>query len=127
MKASLVWHPTRGFSRTKSAPRTARAATSPLNRRSRRPLRTAPASSTCAASTEPGNTGCYTWLSGTSMASPHVAGAAALVWSRGDVTTNRQVVDLLLRSADPIGVASVRLDTWTIHGGLNLYNALSYS
>ncbi|PYR03389.1 MAG: hypothetical protein DMG00_26465 [Acidobacteria bacterium] len=83
--------------------------------------------STCAASTEPGNTGCYTWLSGTSMASPHVAGAAALVWSRGDVTTNRQVVDLLLRSADPIGVASVRLDTWTIHGGLNLYNALSYS
>src|SRR2546427_47184 len=83
--------------------------------------------SACPVSTEPGNTGCYTWLSGTSMASPHVAGAAALVWSRGDVTTNRQVVDILLRSADPVGVASVRLDAWTIHGGLNVHNALSYS
>src|SRR5205814_6376095 len=28
--------------------------------------------------------------------------------------------------ADPKGVASVRLDTWTIHGGLNLHDALSY-
>jgi thermitase len=82
--------------------------------------------SSCVVSTDPGNTGCYTWLSGTSMATPHVAGAAALVWSRGDVTTNSQVVDILLRSADPIGVASVRLDTWTIHGGLNLHNALSF-
>ena len=82
--------------------------------------------SACPVSTTPGDIGCYTWLSGTSMASPHVAGAAALVWSRGDVTTNSQVVDILLRSADPIGVASVRLDTWTIHGGLNLYNAIGY-
>jgi thermitase len=81
--------------------------------------------SSCVPSTEPGNTGCYTWLSGTSMATPHVSGAAALVWSRPDVTTNTQVVDILLRSADPVGVASVRLDTWTIHGGLNLYNALT--
>src|SRR5262249_10797128 len=81
--------------------------------------------SNCAASTESGNTGCYTWLSGTSMASPHVAGAAALVWSRGDVTSNAQVVDILLRSADPVGVSPERFDSWTIHGGLNLYNALS--
>ena len=83
--------------------------------------------SSCVPTTEPGNTGCYTWLSGTSMASPHVAGAAALVWSRGDVTSNKQVVDILLRSADPVGVAPVRLDTWTIHGGLNLHNALTYA
>jgi hypothetical protein len=73
----------------------------------------------------PGDVGCYTWNSGTSMAAPHVAGAAALVRSRGDVTTNSQVVDILLNSADPQGVDAVRLDSWTIHGGLNLHDAVS--
>jgi len=82
--------------------------------------------SQCPVSTVPGDTGCYTWLSGTSMATPHVSGAAALVWSRPDVTSNRQVVDILLNSADPRGVDAVRLDSWTIHGGLNLHNAMSY-
>jgi thermitase len=82
--------------------------------------------SACAATNVPGDTGCYTWLSGTSMATPHVSGAAALIWSRGDVTTNSQVVDILLNSADPVGVDAVRLDSWTIHGGLNLHNAMSY-
>jgi thermitase len=81
----------------------------------------------CALTTDPGDTGCYTWLSGTSMATPHVSGGAALVWSRPDVTNNQQVVDILLGSADPAGVASARLDSWTAHGGLNLQNALSYS
>lgn len=74
----------------------------------------------------PGDTGCYTWNSGTSMATPHVAGAAALLWSRGDVTTNSQVVDILLDSADPQGVDAVRLDSWTVHGGLNVHDAVSY-
>ena len=60
------------------------------------------------------------------MATPHVAGAAALVWSRSDVTSNSQVVDILLNSADGQGVSSVRLDSWTIHGGLNLHDAIIY-
>jgi hypothetical protein len=47
--------------------------------------------------------GCYTWETGTSMATPHVSGAAALAWSRSDVTSNRQVVDILLHSADARG------------------------
>jgi len=81
--------------------------------------------SKCEEAGTPGDTGCYAWLSGTSMATPHVAGAAALIWSRGDVTSNAQVVDLLLRNADPAGVSSVRLDSWTIHGGLNLHDAMS--
>jgi subtilisin family serine protease/subtilase family serine protease len=82
--------------------------------------------STCDISSTPGQIGCYTWLSGTSMATPHVSGAAALIWSRGDVTSNQQVVDILLNSADPVGVDPVRLDSWTIHGGLNVHSALSY-
>ncbi len=80
----------------------------------------------CGSSTTPGDTGCYTWNTGTSMATPHVSGAAALVWSRSDVTSNSQVVDILLNSADGHGVAPERLDSWTIHGGLNLHDAVSY-
>jgi subtilisin family serine protease/subtilase family serine protease len=82
--------------------------------------------SVCGVSTTPGDTGCYEYLSGTSMATPHVSGAAALVWSRGDVTTNQQVVDVLLNSAEGKGVSGARLDSWTVHGGLNLHDAIVY-
>jgi subtilisin family serine protease/subtilase family serine protease len=84
-------------------------------------------STTCAASTVPGDSGCYTWLTGTSMATPFVAGAAALLWFRPDVTSNSEVLNILLNSADGQGVGGPRLDSWTIHGGLNLRSALTYS
>ena len=80
----------------------------------------------CSSSATPGDIGCYAFNTGTSMATPHVAGAAALVWSRNDVTSNNQVVDILLNSADGRGASAVRLDSWTIHGGLNLHDAISY-
>jgi thermitase len=90
-------------------------------------MSTFPISACAGATTTPGDTGCYTWNSGTSMATPHVTGAAALVWSRSDVVSNTQVVDIVLNSADPRGVDPVRLDSWTVHGGLNIHNAMSYA
>jgi subtilisin family serine protease len=60
------------------------------------------------------------------MATPHVSGAAALVWSRSGVTTNTQVADILLRSADPQGIDGVRLDSWTARGGLNIHAAVNH-
>jgi subtilisin family serine protease len=44
--------------------------------------------------------GCYGWASGTSFASPEVAGAAALVWAANPRLTARQVAGVLKRSAD---------------------------
>jgi serine protease len=44
----------------------------------------------------------YNTISGTSMASPHVAGAAALVWSANPSLSYSQVIDRLYSSADVI-------------------------
>ena len=81
----------------------------------------------CGGSTTPGDTGCYEWNTGTSMATPHVSGAAALVWSRSDITSNWQVVDALTHGADANGVSSVPVNSWTVYGRLNLYGAMTWA
>ena len=73
-------------------------------------------------STTPGNG--YENLSGTSMACPHVAGAAAMLWSMHPGWNYRQVKDALLRAVDPVP----NLEGKTVTGGrLNLLKALQSS
>lgn len=52
-------------------------------------------------STVPG--GGYGQKSGTSMACPHVAGGAAVIWGAHRFATNRQIWDLLASTADNLG------------------------
>jgi serine protease len=51
------------------------------------------------------NVNAYAALDGTSMASPHVAGVAAIVWSAKPTATNQQVRDALTSTAEDLGAA----------------------
>ncbi|WP_293130261.1 Ig-like domain-containing protein [Microcoleus sp. bin38.metabat.b11b12b14.051] len=71
-------------------------------------------------STWPNST--YNTISGTSMAAPHVTGAAALVWSQNPTWTAQQVKNTLMQKTDPISALAGK----TVSGGrLNINNALS--
>lgn len=71
------------------------------------------------ASTYPGG---YVWMSGTSMAAPHVAGVAALVYLKNPDFTYAQVINRILSTTRPVGM----LSGVTVTGGvLNAYMALS--
>jgi subtilisin family serine protease/subtilisin-like proprotein convertase family protein len=74
-------------------------------------------------STWPG--GGYDYLSGTSMATPHVSGAAALVWAEYPDATPLQVKQRLMGGAEYIGGigGNAFMPTQT-NGRLNLVNAL---
>jgi subtilisin family serine protease len=70
-------------------------------------------------STVPGNK--YKSESGTSMACPHVAGAAALLWSNHPDWTYKKVKEVLLDNVDPVPA----LQGKTVTGGrLNILKAL---
>jgi subtilisin family serine protease len=71
-------------------------------------------------STIPG--GGYAYLSGTSMATPHVAGAAALLASLNPNMSPTDLKNTLMATVDP----KPALDNYWVSGGrLNLFNALS--
>lgn len=64
----------------------------------------------------------YAYMSGTSMATPVVSGAAALVWSAWPYLTARQVANSLLRTATDLGAVGV--DAVYGRGLVNLERAM---
>jgi subtilisin family serine protease len=66
----------------------------------------------------------YGTLSGTSMATPHVSGAAALLWAHKPTLNVQELKNLILTTAEP--VSSMR--GITVSGArLNIYNAMAFS
>jgi thermitase len=64
----------------------------------------------------------FDYWSGTSMATPHVSGVAALLWAHNPGMTNVEVRERLLRTARPIASLSGKVST----GGIvNAYHALT--
>ncbi|MBN1764683.1 MAG: S8 family serine peptidase [Sedimentisphaerales bacterium] len=63
--------------------------------------------------------GGYRYLDGTSMATPHVTGACALLWSVNPSLSYMEVKDILLRTVDPTLPGKC-----VSEGRLNLYNAI---
>ncbi|MEN9722564.1 MAG: hypothetical protein RJB38_550 [Pseudomonadota bacterium] len=67
----------------------------------------------------PGNK--YASMSGTSMACPHVAGAAALLWSKNPSWDYKKVKEVLMNTADPVASLAGK----TVTGGrINVAKAL---
>ncbi|OGP04973.1 MAG: hypothetical protein A2Z91_02500 [Deltaproteobacteria bacterium GWA2_38_16] len=73
-------------------------------------------------STVPNNL--YGNLSGTSMATPHVAGAAALIWAYKPALSMYDLKDLIFKTVDPVD----SMKDITVTGGrLNVFNAMAFS
>jgi thermitase len=65
---------------------------------------------------------CYDYLDGTSMATPFVAGLAALAMSENDGLSNQDVVDIIKGTCDDLQAAG--WDRYTGWGRINAYRAL---
>lgn len=63
--------------------------------------------------------GCYNWLSGTSMASPHVAGLAALLLGYQPGLTNAQARGYIENGADAQGALGQNFRAWVRYGRVN--------
>lgn len=67
----------------------------------------------------------YHYNSGTSMAVPHVAGLAALLWSKNPSWTNEEVRNTIKASAYDLG--TVGKDNYFGYGRINAFKALSFT
>lgn len=67
----------------------------------------------------------YTYLSGTSMASPHVAALAALIWSRNKGLSNVQVRKIIESTCDNINAKNPTLAGKIGKGRINAHRALA--
>ena len=70
----------------------------------------------------PAGSGTYGDLSGTSMATPHVAGLAALLWSFAPSLSNSQVRNTIQTTTDDLGTAG--WDQYYGYGRINVRRAL---
>lgn len=76
-------------------------------------------------STVPTSSGSYGAMSGTSMATPHVTGLAALIWSLSPGLTVDQVRNIIQSTADELGTAG--WDQYYGYGRINASRALESS
>lgn len=67
---------------------------------------------------------CYDYKSGTSMATPHVAGLASLLWAHNPGASNAQIRNSLEAGADSSGALGQNFLSWSQHGRINMAAAL---
>ncbi len=70
---------------------------------------------------------CYDWWSGTSMATPHVAGLAAVLAAEPNNYTNVEIRNIIENSADTSGALGQNFQAWVSNGRINMLEALTYS